>query len=350
MEIEARGLDGAALDPRKAAILRAIVEQHIATAQPVGSQAVARAGGLGVSSATVRNEMTILERDGYITAPHTSAGRIPTDRGYRYFVDHFTAGNGLRADQRRAVVDFFSLFASAHRVLEDVLHETSHLLARVSAHTAVVVGPPVESETIRTIQLVRLQPTVLLVLAVLSNGHVERCLLEVDGTATDAVVRDAAAVLDRQLAGVAWAHVPNVNDTGLAPVIAALARQAGDVLAARGAHETPDPLYVGGASWLAAEQEAFSSARSAARLLELLEHQREVVAVLHQVLDGGPTVRIGSENAMDELRDCSIVVAPFHVEGEVAGTVGVLGPTRMDYSRALAAVDAVARQLGTVLS
>ncbi len=350
MEIEARGLDGAALDPRKAAILRAIVEQHIATAQPVGSQAVARAGGLNVSSATVRNEMTILERDGYITAPHTSAGRIPTDRGYRYFVDHFTAGSGLRPEQRKAVADFFTLFASAHRVLEDVLHETSHLLARVSAHTAVVVGPPVESATIRTVQLVRLQPTVLLVLAVLSNGHVEKCLLEVDGDATEAVVGEAAAVLDRELAGKVWTHVPEVAGAGLAPATLALVRQAGAVLAARGAHEAPDPLYVGGASRLAAEQEAFSSGQSAARLLELLEHQREVVAVLHQVLAFGPTVRIGSENAMDELRDCSIVVAPFHVEGEVAGTVGVLGPTRMDYSRALAAVDAVARQLGHVLS
>src|SRR5262245_39650289 len=125
MEIEARAPEGAALDPRKAAILRAIVEEHIATAQPVGSQTVARSRGLGVSSATVRNEMTVLEREGYITAPHTSAGRIPTDRGYRYFVDHFTAGGALRADQRKAVADFFALFASAHRVLEDVLHETS---------------------------------------------------------------------------------------------------------------------------------------------------------------------------------------------------------------------------------
>src|SRR5882672_10849454 len=108
------------LDERKAAILRAIVEEHIATAQPVGSQTIARSRRLGVSSATVRNEMTVLEREGYIVQPHTSAGRIPTDRGYRFFVDHFERQPGLPAAQRRTIADFFT---TAHLALEDLLHE-----------------------------------------------------------------------------------------------------------------------------------------------------------------------------------------------------------------------------------
>src|SRR5215470_5272169 len=173
------------LDERKAAILRAIVEEHIATAQPVGSQTVARAGGLGVSSATVRNEMTILEREGFIAQPHTSAGRIPTDRGYRFFVDTLTGPGGLPVPQRRAVHDFFELFSSAHQVLEDLLHETSQLLSRVSTHTAVVVGPHTETVTVRTVQLVSLQPSLVLALAILSTGAVEKCVLhrptDVDG-------------------------------------------------------------------------------------------------------------------------------------------------------------------------
>src|SRR5215475_1466114 len=123
------------LDDRKATILRAIVEEHITTAQPVGSQTIARSRGLGVSSATVRNEMTVLEREGYIVAPHTSAGRVPTDRGYRFFVDNFERQPGLAPAQRRVVADFFSLFDSAHRVLEEMMNETSQLLARVSSHT-----------------------------------------------------------------------------------------------------------------------------------------------------------------------------------------------------------------------
>jgi heat-inducible transcriptional repressor len=155
-----------------------------------------------VSSATVRNEMTVLEREGYIVAPHTSAGRIPTDRGYRYFVDHVERRTGLPPAQRRAVSEFFNVFASAHQVLEDLLHETSQLLARVSTHTAVVMGPGVaEAVTVRSVQLVSLQPSVVLVLAVLSNGSVEKCTLHVAPELDDATIATAAALLDTQLAG-----------------------------------------------------------------------------------------------------------------------------------------------------
>jgi heat-inducible transcriptional repressor len=338
------------LDERKAAILRAIVEEHITTAQPVGSQTIARSRGLGVSSATVRNDMTVLEREGYLVQPHTSAGRVPTDRGYRFFVDNFEGQPGLAPAQRRVVADFFTLFQSAHKVLEDLLHETSHLLARVSTHTAVVVGPHVEAvATVRSVQLIGLQPSLVMALAILSNGNVEKCMLHVADDLDDATVATAAALLDTQLAGARWASLPDLRPEA-GPEADTLAREARDALAVRAEQELVEPLYVGGASRLAAEQEAFPTSTSAARLLELLERQVEVVSLVHDLLDQGPTVRIGSENPIDELRDCSIVVAPYRVDGEVAGTVGVLGPTRMDYRQALAAVEAISQQLGDVLS
>jgi heat-inducible transcriptional repressor len=309
------------------------VEEHITTAQPVGSQTIARSRNLGVSSATVRNDMTVLEREGYLVQPHTSAGRVPTDRGYRFFVDNFDRQPGLAPAQRRVVSDFFTLFHSAHQVLEELLHETSQLLARVSSHTAVVVGPHVEAATVRSVQLVTLQPSLLLVLAILSNGRVEKSIL-----------------LDTQLAGARWNQLPEVRP-GAGPAADTLARDARDALVARADQESFEPLYIGGASRLAAEHEAFPTTDSAARLLELLERQVEVVSLVHDLLDHGTTtVRIGSENSIDELRDCSIVVAPYKVDGEVAGTVGVLGPTRMDYRQALAAVEAISQQLGDVLS
>jgi heat-inducible transcriptional repressor len=333
------------LDERKAAILRAIVEEHIATAQPVGSQTVARSGRLGVSSATVRNEMTILEREGYIAQPHTSAGRIPTDRGYRFFVDTLTPQSTLPVEQRRAVVDFFDLFSSAHQVLEDLLHETSQLLSRVSTHTAVVVGPHAEAVTVRTVQLVSLQPSLVLALAILSTGVVEKCVLHLPDAVDDDTLQGAAAALGASLEGARWPlkAEPLVAAT---PAAADLAREARDALVARGEHDVGDPLYVGGASRLAAG----SDPGSTARLLELLEHQVEVVSLVRDLLDEqGSRVSIGSENPLAELRDCSIVVAPYTVDGEVAGTVGVLGPTRMDYRQALAAVEAISEQLGRVL-
>ena len=212
------------LDDRKAEILRAIVEEYVETAQPVGSQTVARSSHLGVSSATVRNDMTVLERDGFIAQPHTSAGRIPTDLGYRYFVDHFADRGPLPAPQRRAVSDFF---ASTHRALEELLNETSQLLARVSRHAAMVVGPQPDIAHVRSVQLVPLHPNLALVVAVLSNGAVEREVVDID---VDDELRSPppARTLDGQLRGHAWVSLPDLQPTGDPDVdrIATAARDA----------------------------------------------------------------------------------------------------------------------------
>jgi heat-inducible transcriptional repressor len=332
------------MEARKAEILRAIVEEYVETAQPVGSQTVAHSRQLGVSSATIRNDMTVLEHEGYLVQPHTSAGRIPTDLGYRYFVDHFTRQQGLPGPERRAVADFF---ASAHRALEDLLHETSQLLSRVTDHAAVVVGPQPDAATVRSVQLVSLQPGVVLTVAVLSNGSVEKQVIHLDGEIDEAGITAAAAALDEQLVGYPLTALPELRTTGDAATDG-LAQDARAALAQYVA--TVEPLYVGGTSRIAAEQESFATGESAARLLEMLEHQVVVVSLVRDLLDQGITVRIGAENEIEELRDCAIVLAPYQVEGELGGTVGVLGPTRMDYQQALAAVAAVSLQLGRQLS
>ena len=336
------------LDERKASILRAIVEEYVETAQPVGSQTVARSSGLGVSSATIRNDMTVLEREGFIVQPHTSAGRVPTDRGYRFFVDNFTAQGPLPASQHRAVADFF---ATTHRALEDLLNETSQLLSRVSRHAAMVVGPPPDQAEIRTVQLVRLHEATVLMVVVLSNGAIERHVLHLDADADvdDQRLAAAAARLETELAGRTWGAVPEVTTTNDADVDAIVADARAALLDLR-APEHREPLYLGGVSKLAAEQEAFSTAESAARLLEMLEHQVVVVSLVHELLEAGLTVRIGAENQVDELRECALVLAPYEVDGLAAGIVGVLGPTRMNYRHALAAVSAVSQQLGRHLS
>lgn len=332
------------MESRKAEILRAIVEEYVETAQPVGSQTVARSRRLGVSSATIRNDMTVLERDGYLVQPHTSAGRIPTDLGYRYFVDHFTRHGGLPAPERRAVSDFF---ASAHQALEDLLHETSQLLSRVTDHAAVVVGPQPDAATVRSVQLVSLQPWVVLIVVVLSNGGVEKQVLHFDADIDDARIATATTALNDQLIGYPLTALPELRSSGDGDADV-VARRARDELAQYVA--TVEPLYVGGTSRIAAEQESFATGESAARLLELLEHQVVVVSLVRDLLDQGITVRIGAENEIDELRDCAIVLAPYRIEGELSGTVGVLGPTRMDYQQTLAAVAAVSQQLGRLLS
>src|SRR4051794_19331250 len=165
------------LDERKAAILRAVVEEYIETALPVGSAHVARVPGLAVSSATVRNEMAVLEREGYLVQPHTSAGRIPTDKGYRFFVDSIAEPGPLGPSQRQQIKEFF---AKAHGELEQMLHDTSRLLSGLTDYAAVVVAPSHEVANIRSAQLVGLAPKVALLVVVLSNGVVEKRTIELE--------------------------------------------------------------------------------------------------------------------------------------------------------------------------
>jgi heat-inducible transcriptional repressor len=326
---------------RRATVLKTVVEEYVRTAQPVASQTVTSARDLGVSSATVRNDMTQLEREGYLTQPHTSAGRIPTDQGYRYFVDHFTEARGLPGVQRRAVADFF---ATTHHALEDLLHETSGLLARVTSHAAVVVGPGTDQARVQAAQLVPLETGTVLAVVVLGNGSIEREVIRTEVDA-DRVAR-ASQVLDATLRGAPLQEVA-ANPSGDLEVDTLVAAVVG-LLAGRARNQS-EHLYVGGASRIAAEQDAFSTTATAARLLEMLEEQVVVVSLVRDLLEHGVHVSIGSEHDLEELRDCSIVLAPYAVDGQPAGTVGVLGPTRMDYPQALAAVAAVSQQLGRLL-
>jgi len=336
------------LDERKAAVLRAIVEHYVDTAQPVGSQTVTSTTGLGVSAATVRNEMALLEREGYIAQPHPSAGRVPTDRGYRYYVDHLAGAAQLPAVERRRIVEFFS---SATLAMDQLLAQTSRLLAGVTAHAAVVVGPEVQAVVVRAANLVVLQPRVVLAVVVLSNGSVEKDVVVFDDDVTDDEVADATARFAQRLCGHRLADIARVpaDDAGPGDRVSEIVNASRVALQTRLAQHQSEPLYVGGASRLAAEHDAFVTT-STSRLLELLEQHVVLASLMRELLGPGLTVSIGSENTSAELRECSLVLAPYLVEGESAGTVGVLGPTRMDYRKAQAAVVAVSQQLGRQLS
>jgi heat-inducible transcriptional repressor len=337
------------LDDRKAAILKAIVEQYVESAQPVGSQAVTQTADLRVSAATIRNEMGVLERDGYITQPHTSAGRVPTDRGYRYYVDNLAGPSLLAAAERRRIAEFFT---TATRAMDELLLQTSQLLARISAHAAVIVGPQPDSVRVRAVYLAPLQPRLLLAVVICSNGAVEKEPLVLDEDADEDDVAAATARLAVLLENATLGDLPRPVAEPDRPLDRAdqLVAATVDALQSRVCAHGGDPLYVGGASRLAAEHEAFTDAESAARLLELLEQHVVLASLLRELLGPGITIRIGSENERAEMHECSLVLAPYLVEGHPAGTVGILGPTRMDYRKAQAAVHTVSQQLGRQLS
>jgi len=330
------------LDERKATILRAVVAEYIETAQPVGSGHVASAPGVNVSSATVRNDMAVLEAEGYLAQPHTSAGRVPTEKGYRFFVDQLGGPGRLGATEAQQVRSFF---AHTHGELERMLADTSRLLSSLTNYAAVVVAPQHEVATIRSVQLVGLAPRVVLVVGVLSNGAIEKHTIELDDDVDELTVNAAGVRLSTLVVGRTLASIGDVAaSTGGAVVDRLVDRSLG---ALRGEHRHDDQVFIGGTSEMVS---AFDAVRTVSEILRILEQQLVVVGLLEDVLRRGLSVAIGRETGNEALADCSLVVAPYLVDGEPAGTIGVLGPTRMHYDQALSAVAVVADRLGRRLS
>lgn len=330
------------LDERKASILRAVVEEYIHSAQPVGSGHVASAPGVEVSPATVRNEMAALEHDGFLVQPHTSAGRIPTDKGYRYFVDALVGPAALYPASAQQVREFFN---TAHGELEQMLSDTTRLLSSLTDSAGVVIRPNVDQAIVRSAQLVSLSPRVVLFVAVLSSGTVEKRTLELSDEIVPDLVAMASAQLAERLVSEPFGAATSGEPSGSAEVDRLLAAALAAIDST-----TPnevDGVFVGGTDRMAGAIGAVDTVRS---VLTILEQQLVVVSLLRDVLDRGLTVAIGAETGIAPLADCSLVVAPYMVEGEPAGTIGVLGPTRMDYPQALAAVAVVSKRLGQRLS
>ena len=329
------------MDERKATVLRAVVESFIDTAQPVGSRVVSDLADLDVSAATIRNEMASLEADGYLAQPHTTAGRVPTDAGYRYFVD--SLGPGHLDDTEAQQISAF--FRHAQGQIEQRLADTSRLLSQLTAYAAVVVGPAHDPTTVRSAQLIDLGSGRLILVIVTSSGSIDRSMIELVGGAEVQPhhLAAASAAINEAFVGASLGSIPEVKSTGhpeadklIATTLASLSpstTHAGD-------------LYVGGAANMAGQFDAVSTVKS---VLAVLEEQLLVVGLLGDLVERGLSVAIGAETGVAPLSECAVVVAPYKVDGEQVGSIGVLGPTRMDYPKALAAVHVVSSRLGESL-
>ncbi len=310
-QVNPTAADTRLLDERKAAILRAVVEGYIETAQPVGSGHVSRAASIGVSPATVRNEMVALEKEGYLEQPHTSAGRIPTEKGYRFFVDTLAQPGSLARGQRQQVSEFF---ATAHGELERMLEDTTRLLASLTDYAALVIGPQHEGATIKSVQLVGLTDKVVLLVVVLSSGIVEKHRLDVPDGCDEIRIAAATARLNEALVGRVMgsgAQPAPTGDAGTDEMVRLALEAVGP-----GQSSDADAVYVGGAARMAS---AFDGVETVREVLSILEQQLVVVSLMRDVIDRGLSVAIGTETGMKTLAECSLVVAPYSVEGGPAG-------------------------------
>jgi len=337
-------VERAELGPRKSAVLHAIVEEYVRSGEPVGSETIAERAGIGVSSATIRNEMAALEELGYLTHPHTSAGRIPTDIGYRHYVDSLPAGGRLRDAQRRAIASYF---AEAILDLEEVLKGSVQLLSRLTQYAGLAVPPSVAEEPIVRLELIDMGPT-MMVLAVGQHGRVDKRILDRPESLDDQALRETERRLET-LRGLTYTEA----QARLLKLAAEEAREHRDLLldvaeTLRTAHqgESGGHVVVGGVSNLADEAQAWRR-ETLRRLFETLEREQDIMHVLQDVSSGTPglAVTIGTEHPTTGEWDASLVTAPFKVGDATLGTIGVVGPTRMDYLSAMASVRAVARRL-----
>ncbi|WOP17777.1 heat-inducible transcriptional repressor HrcA [Raineyella sp. LH-20] len=334
------------LDDRKLTVLRAIVTDYVSSQEPVGSKALVERYRLGVSPATVRNDMAVLEDEGYIAQPHTSAGRIPTDKGYRLFVDQIGEIKPLSVAERRAIETFMSGAID----MDDVVARTVRLLARLTHQVAIVQYPVVSSTVVRHVDLIRLSGDDLMLIAVTSNGRVEQhtLALSVDEPLLAEIrTKLAAAVVDRSTQRAIEAL--GTVDEEFRPEDRPAARVAVSTLLELLGTPPSTRVVVGGVPNLARFASEFES--TVGPVLEALEEQVVLLKLLGEAATSDDVlVRIGEENPYQGLQSTSMVASAYGSQQDVWATLGIVGPTRMDYPSMMASVRAVARYVGRFLA
>lgn len=341
-------------EERRLHVLRAIVQDYVQTSEPVGSKALLERHQLGVSAATVRNDMAILEDEGLISAPHTSAGRIPTDAGYRLFVDRLSQIKPMSRAERTAISEFLAGAVD----LDDVVDRTVRLLASLTQQVAVMQYPSLSSSTVRHLELVALGPHRLLLVLIVSSGRVEQRVVEsslelTSGAGEDLVVRlrrltnGAVAGLRLAEAGVALETVAQKFPPSQRELVRAVVGALAELLAP----EREDRVVLAGTANLARVGTA-DFPMSLHPVLEALEEHVILLRLLSHAGAGqdGVAVRIGHENPYAELRDTSMVSTGYGTGPEIVAGLGVVGPTRMDYPTTMATVRAVAAYVSEILA
>ena len=323
------------LEDRRTEVLRALVEEHIRTAEPVSSRAIVEHSSLSVSTATVRNDLTALESEGLVSQPHTSAGRVPTAAGYRYYVDHLGPGRLRHAAQEK--VDSF--FGDVHLELSKLLKATSELLVEVTELPAVVIAPGVAHDRVRALHTVQVTTEQILMVVVTEGGRVVQQRGRVRVPVTPGEIEDAqrlvaAAVVGKELGGATLLSDEELRAIDEPTREAVLTITDGLHLAASAGTE----MFVGGTQRMAAVWDDASTVR---RVLEILEREAEVMKLLAGA--SGTSIQLGRELDSDDL-DLAVVSKTYDASGE-AGSVGVIGPMRMNYKRAISAVEEVSREL-----
>jgi heat-inducible transcriptional repressor len=321
------------LDDRRSIVLQALVEEYIRTGQPVSSRAVLKRCSVDVSSATIRNDLAKLESYGFVTQPHTSAGRVPTPSGYRYYVDHCSPTK-LRNATRDRIESFFTGF---HQELSKLLQQTSGLLSEITHYPAIVMGPGFGDEVVQGLHLVRLGGSVVMAVTIGATGRIAQEVVKLRVKPNDNELDEAEALLEAAFSGATLTEgnerVGALSTEQVPDRILRVARQVAESMSASVA--ATRELYVGGTSQLASLWEDLAQVHTMLELLEEHSHLRQLIGAD----ESGTSVRLGAETDVEA--DFAVVSTAFNAGGSGSGRVGVFGPMRMDYRRAIRVVEEV---------
>lgn len=337
------------MDARKQQVLLAIITDFIATAEPVGSRTIARKYDLGVSPATIRNEMSDLEEMGYIEQPHTSAGRIPSQLGYRYYVDFLMKKKNLTSKEEETIRRGY---VNKVRQIGEVITRTGEMLAQMTKFAAVIMTPRPELSSFKRIQLVLMNPGQAMVIVVMNTGALQSNIIEIPEEVSQVDLDTISQVLNAKLNGLT---IDKIKMTLLREIYFELSRHKNIVDLAMHLIQTglavnrEDKIYLGGIINILNQPE-FHNIEKVKSLLSLLEQEELLRSLLESSDPGeGVAVRIGTEMMREEVKDCSMVVASYCIDGRPVGTLGVLGPTRMDYAWVVSVVEYMTRNMSETM-
>lgn len=338
------------LGERRRRILSAVVHDYVETAEPVGSETLAYRHDFGVKPATIRNELAAMSDMGYLRQPHTSAGRVPSDLGYRYYVDRLMPPPSLSPVEASQATESYDFFESE---VETILHSTCRVLSGLTSCTSLATPPQMDTVSVKHVALSEVRSGTILIVIVLNTGQISHKVLDHSFELRSSDLMALGNYLNEHCREADLRSVLSVAVGGLPPELhrlQALYRQIVSVVNQTLMSAQSDEVFMDGTSYILKQPEFADSGR-AAWMLDVLERRRTIFEILGSALLGEPvTVIIGSENRFEEVWECSFVASRYSVGDRVCGTIGVVGPTRMDYRRAVAAVRFMASNLSQLLT
>jgi heat-inducible transcriptional repressor len=340
------------LDPRKKRILQAIIQEHIISASPIGSRTLAKKYNLDVSPATIRNEMADLEALGYLEQPHTSAGRVPSDKGYRYYVDQLVSRD---KNEVPGVIDNIENLYQDLQDVQDIISGMAKMLSNMTHYTAMVSEPKSQASRLKKVEIMQLADNSLLLVLVTDTGMVNNKIINLDQSLSARKISYLNKFLSGKLENELLANLDSSYLKEVEKELMARLDLSVDLFKQfynefEGAFEPGGvKVYLGGTSYIL-EQPEFNDLEKVKKMLKLLDQEEMLNKIINSISGSDLGIKIGQENEVEDIKNCSLVVATYYISNRAVGKIGVIGPTRMEYPRVISSVDVISDILGKLIS